>query len=405
MTLTEAAPTAAAPGARRLLFARNLFLPRDFGGNRYPYEVVRRLGARGNGVTVLTPHHGTPFPPLNGVRYRHYPVSRRHPFATHLTNVAAAWIALRGRAAQTAETLLVGSYDVALAVALLPAPRPPMVFFFHSEFYSEWVTTLESGPRRMLGRVVRAYMGLVERRVFEASARIVAVSRFSADQIATRDRVAAAKVRVVPTGVDTRFFTPPADRAAAKRAVSVPEDTLLLLGVGRLVGVKQFDRLIEGVASARRAGLDARLVLAGSGPDQPDLEALAARQGVAEQVRFDGYQDQHRLRALMQAADLQVCSSKFENFSLAILEGMACGTPVLGTPGGGTPELVAPVSPALVLEDDRAETIGGALLALSREPAELAELGRRARTLVAERYDWERVVDGLERVIDEVRGA
>ncbi|MBV8715005.1 MAG: hypothetical protein JOZ65_08055, partial [Chloroflexi bacterium] len=38
-----------------LLFARNLFLPEDLGGNRYPYETIRRLGARGHRVTVLTP--------------------------------------------------------------------------------------------------------------------------------------------------------------------------------------------------------------------------------------------------------------------------------------------------------------------------------------------------------------
>src|SRR5206468_12787496 len=47
--------------------------------------------------------------------------------------------------------------------------------------------------------------------------------------------------------------------------------------------------------------------------------------------------------------------SAFENLSLAILEGMACGTAVLGTPGGGTPELVGAIDPALVLDDDHAQ--------------------------------------------------
>ena len=104
----------------------------------------------------------------------------------------------------------------------------------------------------------------------------------------------------------------------------------------------------------------------------------------------------------MQAADLQVCTSAFENLSLAILEGMACGTPVLGTPGGGTPELVGQIDPALVLADDQPHTLAEALPVWLSDRERLAALGRRARALAVERYDWERVVDGLEAVCSEV---
>jgi len=104
----------------------------------------------------------------------------------------------------------------------------------------------------------------------------------------------------------------------------------------------------------------------------------------------------------MQAADLQVCTSAFENLSLAILEGMACGTPVLGTPGGGTPELVGAIDPALVLENDHAHTLADALPGWLADCQRLAELGQRARQLAVDHYDWERVVDGLERVCSEV---
>jgi glycosyltransferase involved in cell wall biosynthesis len=104
----------------------------------------------------------------------------------------------------------------------------------------------------------------------------------------------------------------------------------------------------------------------------------------------------------MQAADLQVYSSAFENLSLAILEGMACGTPVMGTPGGGTPELVGQIDPDLVLGDDHAHTLADALPVWLADGERLAQLGQRARTIAVERYDWERVVDGLEVVCAEV---
>jgi glycosyltransferase involved in cell wall biosynthesis len=107
----------------------------------------------------------------------------------------------------------------------------------------------------------------------------------------------------------------------------------------------------------------------------------------------------------MQAADLQVCCSAFENLSLAILEGMACGTPVLGTPGGGTPELVGQIDPALVLADDHTHSLADALPVWLSDRQRLAALGERARQITLERYDWERVVDGLEAVCSEVARA
>ena len=122
-------------------------------------------------------------------------------------------------------------------------------------------------------------------------------------------------------------------------------------------------------------------------------------------IHLAGYCDPPRLRAFMQAADLQVCSSAFENLSLAILEGMACGTPVLGTPGGGTPELLSQLHPQLVLADDQASTLADALPAWLADRPRLEQLGQRARALAVERYDWERVVDGLEAVCGEVAPA
>src|SRR5918912_125951 len=360
-----------------VLFARSLFLPEDLGGNRYPYETIRRLGARGHPVAVVTPRLHARWPALPNVRYRLYPVLRPHPLVSHATNLLAGWAALRRERGYP--VAIAGSYEAGFAIA--QAKIAPLVFLFHSEFYSEWVQ--RQGPLR---RVIRAYMAAFERRVFASSRRIVAVSHFSAGQIARRLASAAPRVRIVPTGVDTAFFCPPQDKRAVRSALGLATDEPLLLGVGRLAGVKQFDRLITAFAVTAARGMPGRLVIAGDGPLRARLDGLVATYGLGERVCLAGYCNPPRLRALMQAADLQVCTSAFENLSLAILEGMACGTPVLGTPGGGTPELIGAIDPGLVLADG----------------PRLAELGQRARGLAVERYDWERVVDGLEAVGGEV---
>lgn len=383
-----------------ILFARNLFLPEDLGGNRYPYETIRRLGARGHRVCVLTPHLKGRFPPLQGVRYRLYRNWRPHPLFTHLTNLLGTTLTAR-RLNSRFDAALVGSYDVALALGWAGiVPRTPMVFLYHSEFYSEWVHA-----RAAVRKVMQRYMAAVERRVFAQSARIVAVSEFSARQIGSRAPHASHRVRVIPTGVDTTYFVRPDDRAAVRKELGLPIDRPIALGVGRLAGVKQFDRLVTAFAVACARGLQAQLVLAGDGPERHNLERLVATYGVQDRVHLAGYCGPPRLRAFMQAADLQVCSSAFENLSLAILEAMSCGTAVLGTPGGGTPELVGQIDPALVLADDHTHTLADALPVWLNNPDRLEALGERARQIAIERYDWERVVDSLEMLCGEVARA
>jgi len=380
-----------------ILFARNLFLPEDLGGNRYPFETIRRLGERGHPVTVATPRLHDRFPPLASVRYHLYPVRRPHPSVSHFTNLLGATLALTTLQAKH-DVALAGSYDAALALGWAGVvPNTPLVFLFHSEFYSEWVQS-----RTVTRHLLRRYMAAVERRVFALSARIIAVSEFSARQIRSRAPRASHKVRVIPTGVETDFFRPPDDKAAVRAELGIAAETPVVLGVGRLAGVKQFDRLITGFAAAWARGLDARLVIAGDGPERQSLERLIATYGVQDRVHLAGYCNPQRLRAFMQAADLQVCSSVFENLSLAILEGMACGTPVLGTPGGGTPELLSQIDPAFVLSDDHAHSIADALPQWLNDRQRLAGLGRRARRIAVDRYDWDRVVDGLESVCAEV---
>lgn len=384
------------PGRESILFARNLFLPQDLGGNRYPYETMRRLGARGHPVTVATPRlHGN-FPALAGIRYRLYPVQRPHPAISHFTNLLGATLALR--TVPKHDVAIAGSYDTALALGWARVvPHTPLVFLFHSELYSEWVQS-----RAVARQLLRRYMDAIEQRVFGLAARIVAVSEFSARQIRSRAPGATDKIRVLATGVETDFFKPPENKAAARAELGLPTDEPLVLGVGRLAGVKQFDRLITAFAVASARGLQARLAITGDGPERQKLSHLIATYGMGERIQLAGYCDPPRLRAFMQAADLQVCSSAFENLSLAILEGMACGTSVLGTPGGGTPELVGAIDPALVLDDDHAHTLADALPGWLADRDRLAALGQRARQLAVDRYDWERVVDGLEGVSREV---
>ena len=84
---------------------------------------------------------------------------------------------------------------------------------------------------------------------------------------------------------------------------------------------------------------------------------------------------------------------------MAIVEALACGTPVAGTPAGGTPEILRRIDSQLVFSKTTAEAIAAGLELLLREPNRLPELSDRARELAARCYDWECVIDQLEELL------
>jgi glycosyltransferase involved in cell wall biosynthesis len=208
---------------------------------------------------------------------------------------------------------------------------------------------------------------------------------------------------VIPTGVDVERFSP-GDRALARSRVGLTENGFVLVAVGRLTRVKRYDRAIHAVARLLKEGLRATLLLVGTGPERESLLRLANELGVAEHVRFEGYRDGSELVNRLQAADLQLCTSEFENWSLALLEGLACGLPVLGTPGGGTSHLLAPIDAVLVLPNGEIEALVRRIALLAADPARLKELGRRARGY-AEAFAWGPIVVRIERLLQELASA
>lgn len=383
-----------------ILFVRNLFRPADFGGNRYPWEVTRRLVERGHRVRVVTPRPAGPLPGPTPVEFRHYPVSRRTPFETFFTNAIFSQLAVRTELARAQPDVIVfSSYDVAFGhyATRTGSSGPPSVYIYHSSFYSDavdrvaakrWPVRLMHGP---LGRFLRG----VERLAFRRATRIVAVSPFSREEIELRLSGPDERIWTIPTGIDAELFTP-GDQASARTAFGLAPDARVLLTVGRLSKVKRYDRAIDTLAILRSEDPRYVLVVAGTGPEREALAARAFPLGSA--VRFTGFVDGEPLRDLYRAADICLCTSEFENWSLTILESLAAGTPVLGTPRGSIPDMLKLVDRSLILDGTSPEEIAAGVRKHLTRP-DLDRLRRRASDLVRERFTWDRVAAELERCL------
>ncbi|MCA1665807.1 MAG: glycosyltransferase family 4 protein [Thermomicrobia bacterium] len=180
-----------------------------------------------------------------------------------------------------------------------------------------------------------AYLGGIVPGVVRRADLVLAVSAFTAREVVERLHIAPERVRIVPNGVEGRFRPyPPGERAEARVAVADivgNADQPYLLAVGTLEPRKNYPTLLRAYARLRATGLPHTLVIAGRqgwqvGPIFETVQELH----LAGQVRFGSPPD-GLLPALYNAADAVIAPAWYEGFGLSVLEGMACGVPVVAS--------------------------------------------------------------------------
>ncbi|MDQ3762040.1 MAG: glycosyltransferase [Actinomycetota bacterium] len=204
----------------------------------------------------------------------------------------------------------------------------------------------------------------------------------------TKWGVAARKIEVIPNGLDfARVAFDDAARDRIRSEFHLPRDAYVIGVLGRLDPIKRFDLVIR--AAAPLLNDQHRLLIVGDGQIRPDLEAEAARQGVAEFVTFAG--ERHDVAAMLSSLDLFIASSEQETFGLSVLEALVNGVPVLYT-----------TCPAMEgIQTRRARQVPGEVEGLRREIAAELASGRRPREDVPEVRE-QYGIDAVTRRIDDL---
>jgi glycosyltransferase involved in cell wall biosynthesis len=336
----------------------------------------------------------------------------RRPFGRLLyerANAAAARRFLDARLATRGyDVLLLHPIDAAFGAARSGvASRAALIYCFHAPFGQEhWLQTrgLLETEKRLLARLTARlwaawtarYRAAQQRAAIRRSAAVTCPSGYARQLLFEAvPRLASKPVRVIPWGVDAARFSPAADRPAVRAALGWGADELVLFTARRLVPRMGIGPLIRasGLAAQKRPRL--RLVIAGEGPLRTPLEELAKQ--VGGRVDFAGFVPSEKLPEYYQGADLFVLPSlALEAFGLAVVEALACGTPVLATRRCAAPEILAPLDTRLLIPNDEPEAMAKAILGTGAAVA--TELGFRARcrAYVAERYTWERTASAFE---------
>jgi glycosyltransferase involved in cell wall biosynthesis len=220
----------------------------------------------------------------------------------------------------------------------------------------------------------------------------------------------------LPSGVDTELFTPrPVDRDAFWREVLVTGTGgydlhqvqrlaagVVLVYVGRFTAVKRLDRLIGAFARARPvAGTPASLVLVGGYPGECEGEhpaRIAARAG-AESVFLAGWHDHDELPDFLCASDLVVTASEREQFGLVLVEGMACGLPVLATQSPGPELIVEPGRTGWLVPAGDEDALVSAMIEAIDDERERERRGAAALEVARERFSWTSIAARLAGIL------
>ncbi len=231
---------------------------------------------------------------------------------------------------------------------------------------------------------------------------ILSTSRVMADE--TR-RYTDKEVQVTPFGIDLETFRP-FEASAGQIDAKFRENDIIVGTVKTLEARYGVDYLVRAFARLmeRRPELPLKLLVVGGGSQHEELQRLAAELVLEERTVFTGRVPFAKIPRYHNMLDVAVFASvtDSESFGVAVIEASACERPVVVSDVGGLPEVVADGETGIIVPRRDAERTAEAVERLVDDPVLREKMGKAGRSRVKELYDWERNVDLMCSIYDDV---
>ena len=241
---------------------------------------------------------------------------------------------------------------------------------------------------------------LCQRLAWSRVDRLLSVSSRLAERMARDVKFPLSSIQTIRNGVDLARFAGLPDRAAARRALGLPADSIVVGAVGRLVPVKDHAGLLEAIAVLGRTGLRPLVVIAGDGPLRGELDDRATALGISNQVRLLGHRQD--IETVLAAFDVFTLPSRSEGLSNTILEAMAAGLPVVATQVGGADEMVEDEKTGVLIPPSSPQALAAALRRMLSDPARRETMGRAGRARVEREFALARTLRAYEELYIEL---
>lgn len=361
------------------------YFPRLGGAERQLAAVVPYLQASGMDVQVITRRHrGLPeFEIIDDVQVYRLPIYGSKVSASILFTINGVSVLRRSQPDIIhAHELFSPTTTAILAKKILGVPVV--------------VTAHRSGTIGDVQRLQKKLFGAQRMALFRKEVdAFISISRDIDDEL-DRAGVLTEKRYFIPNAVDENRFSPLVSKAKKNLRIELGlPDCLIVIFSGRLAPEKRVEHLIDIWPAVREEFPGALLLILGSGINEAELKNQAG-----DGVRFTGAVKD--VVPYLQASDVFVLPSAAEGLSVAMLEAMSTGLPVVVTNVGGATDAIDPGENGMLIPVDDIPALREAIITLLRNEQLRAELGRRARQRIIDRYNLKAVAKTLSQVYSKV---
>lgn len=233
--------------------------------------------------------------------------------------------------------------------------------------------------------------------------RVVFVSESLRRALQSAAPLGETDARVIYNGIDVAQFQPGRDHSLRAK-LGIGPDELLIGAVGNIRPAKAYGVLLQATALLRERGESMHIAIVGDAQGALFEELLALRQalGLEGTVHFTGFRSD--IPRVLQNFDLYALSSSSEGFSLATVQALASGLPVVATRCGGPEEIVTGGETGLLVPPNSPAALADALAELIRDPARRALLAEGGRRSVVQRFSVETMVREYDALYEECLG-
>lgn len=325
----------------------------------------------------------------------------------------AGWLAkqLRERALTPQIMPAKGSFNFRYLIELLRAVRRHKIdvilaHLYGSAVYASMVGELLSVPvvSVLHGHSdvpdVERLSSLKARIIRRGSRKVIFVSDHLEEHLRQRFRLAAAQCAIIPNGVDSRVFRPGRDQTL-RAELGLSDDTALVGAIGNIRKPKAYDVLLRAARTLVDHSRRFHLVIAGDRGNAlgGQLQQLSCELGIETHVTFLGLRPD--VSRILRNLDVFVLSSHTEGFSIACIEAMACGIPIVATRSGG-PEQILEGAAGLLVPTGDSEALAFAIEEVLSSKDLAASLTASATRRVHERYSLTTMLSRYEAVLESV---
>jgi L-malate glycosyltransferase len=234
---------------------------------------------------------------------------------------------------------------------------------------------------------------------YRAARRVLPVSNF-VKEAALASGLPAESIETVFVGVEVPQRISPEAQDAARSRFGIAPESICLANVAAFVPEKGHELLLRAVAELHGKFPQIVVLLAGEGPEKPNLRALARQLGLGDTVKFAGFVPD--VESVYAATDVFVFPSHQEPLAVAMLSAMAHGLPVVAFARGGNPEAIEDGRSGLLVNELNPTALAAAIARAISNPVEARCIGEAARETVVAHFAADRMVEETLRVYQTI---